>query len=231
MMLVGLAAPMRCGKDTIADILVANYNFLKFSFSDALYEEVQKAFGLLAPALLRDAETKEETTPRLALEHCTDPAFVELATKLIDGKYRQAAGGTGSLLLAPWKEPLSPRTVLQWWGTEYRRAQDPEYWIKKADFFVAAFLANPDLRGDVAGLVNTSVRFENELAFIDKWNGIVWHIYRREAEAKHLDTYVSERRLPVRPRDKELHNNSSLEKLATGVSLLLGPTRELVLED
>jgi cytidylate kinase len=75
MRLIGLAAPMRCGKDTVADYLVAQHDFLKFSFSDGLYREVAAAYGLDDESLLRDAETKESDTAQLALSSCRDPEF------------------------------------------------------------------------------------------------------------------------------------------------------------
>lgn len=230
MKLIGLAGPARVGKDSIADYLVETYGFLKFSFSDALYDEVQAGFGLVDQRLLRDGETKETPTSLLCLEHCCDAAFVELATNLIDAHYRATAG---DVLLMPGYEPLSPRRVLQWWGTEYRRAQDENYWINRAALFVEAFLekARAGEVSNIPGLVNTSVRFENECAFIRRCGGEIWHIYRREAEAKHLNTYVSEQRLPVEAGDKEIFNNGSLEQLGSAASILLGTkTQSITLE-
>lgn len=233
MKLIGLAGPARVGKDTIADYLVENHNFLKFAFSDALYIEVQEAFGLFFDQhLLRDADTKEVPTDRLSFGFCRNVAFVDaLAAKT----FGSTAGGAE---YTEWlRAPRSPRWVLQRWGTDYRRDQDPDYWIKQSDDFVRTFLnsrrmavARIGVKEDdardrelarVQGLVQTTVRFANEVDFIDRLGGEVWHIYRREAEAKHLGTYVSELRLPVRPHDKEIYNNGEVEALHTAASLML----------
>ena len=47
-----------------------------------------------------------------------------------------------------------PRSVQQWWGTEYRRAKDPRYWIKKLNKTLA------DHKPEVAAVAD--VRFPNE---------------------------------------------------------------------
>lgn len=60
---------------------------------------------------------------------------------------------------APMDDPLCPygkqRTLLQWWGTEYRRAQDPDYLVKKTMARIAQ--ENPEIA------LICDVRFPNEV--------------------------------------------------------------------
>ncbi len=234
MRLIGLAGPARVGKDTIADYLVEKYNFVKFSFSDALYSEVSRAFGVPVDALMRP-DLKEEPTQWLSLRQCSDDAFVDVMERSM--AFRMSKYATLADLerdrTAFLDAPRSPRWVLQRWGTEYRRAQDPEYWIKRADAFVKAYL-DAVAAGKIenpGGLVNTSVRFDNECSFVRSNNGEVWHVFRREAEDKHLGTYASELRLPIHDSDRVVYNNSTIDRLNTAVSLFVqGAARHIVLE-
>jgi len=232
--LIGLAGPARVGKDTIADYLVENYGFLKFSFSDALYREVAKAFDVNEEALRRD-DLKEEPAPWLALRRCDDGAFISAC--LAEKGFTMSKYATLEDLKADQNkfiaEHRSPRWILQRWGTAYRRKQDPDYWIKRADEFVQTYL-EAVARGEVphaGGLVNTSVRFQNECDYIRSNNGEIWHVYRRVAEAKHLGTYESEKRLVEQPSDRVICNNSTVERLNTAVSLFMqNAARHIVLE-
>jgi len=52
------------------------------------------------------------------------------------------------------------RELMQWWGTDVRRAQDVDYWIKAFDSYVAQ-----DLRMDNTILV-PDVRFPNEVGWV-----------------------------------------------------------------
>jgi hypothetical protein len=68
-------------------------------------------------------------------------------------------------------DPLCPlgkqRTLLQWWGTEFRRKQDPFYWVKKLRDQVRAERPRVALIDDL--------RFFNEVAWVkqDKDNRII----------------------------------------------------------
>lgn len=44
--LIGLTGPMGCGKDTVADILVKDFGFKKYSFADALKQAAAAALGI-----------------------------------------------------------------------------------------------------------------------------------------------------------------------------------------
>jgi len=57
----------------------------------------------------------------------------------------------------PGQSALSVRRILQWWGTEYRRAQDPDYWTKAWERKITGFNLQ-----QVHILVD-DVRFMNEL--------------------------------------------------------------------
>ena len=213
MILLGMAGAAGSGKDAVADYLVQRYGFVKFSFSDALYREVAAAFGLPDESLLRDRETKEVPSELLAAKRCSDLAF---AAMLIDWD----TDGSAS-------QPNSPRQILQWWGTEYRRAQDPDYWIAQAEQWlvrVHEITRYPEHRPQL--FVNTSVRFPNEHAWIKELEGNIWHL-RRDAAAL-VAGHVSEIPLPVLEGEREIFNNHTLDYLHMGVDQLLSTSAKFV---
>lgn len=204
MMLIGLSGPAGVGKDTIADYLVETHGFTKFSFSDALYREVSEAFDIPIEELQR-RETKELSHVRLQSRYCADESFRAI---MLDA-------------LPMWEHEFSPRWVLQRWGTDYRRAQDPEYWSKKTASWVHAWLdVTKDDGEQHGGLVNTSVRFPNERAFIERLNGVIWHLRRKDTGASQQD-YVSEKGLDILPQDRVIYNNGTTAQLRTAASLML----------
>lgn len=221
MLVLGLAGQAGCGKDTVADYLVRRYGFRKFAFSDALYAEVAEAYGLEDQSLLRDRATKEVPTERLALKHLYDlpevpNAFAEVAVRAMDADHK--ARGIG-LYLYPEGMPLSPRQVLQWWGTEFRRAQDPDYWLKQTTAWLNKQRNTLYPEHAPQFFVNTTVRFPNEQEWIHAHGGNVWHI-RRDSAAP-VNSHVSEQPLEVLEGERELWNNDTIDRLHYGVDLLL----------
>lgn len=66
-------------------------------------------------------------------------------------------------------DPLCPygkqRTLLQWWGTEYRRSINPDYWVKALVKRIA------DDQPEIALI--TDVRFPNEVQFIQRYGEVI----------------------------------------------------------
>ena len=82
-----------------------------------------------------------------------------------------------------FEEP-KPRSLLQWWGTDYRRTQDPLYWVKK----LRATLSQHNV--DVALI--TDVRFPNEGDFIHELGGHVVKCTRIGATDVDVHEHASE---------------------------------------
>lgn len=75
-------------------------------------------------------------------------------------------------LMPEWvhfEEP-KPRPLLQWWGTDFRRKQDPNYWVKRLRKTLN------DHRPDVALI--TDVRFRNEADLIHELGGTLVEVER-----------------------------------------------------
>lgn len=210
-MIVGLTGPARCGKNTIADHLVANHGFTRFAFSDALYREVTEAFGL-PESYLRYEETKDTPTGVLALEHSNDDQFVLAVCRAFGWVIDGPEVGRGR----------SPREILQWWGTEYRRAQDPDYWVKKLDETLQKHFSSSavfPLKVAVDG-----VRFQNEEAYLRGLVGFeMWHIHRPNgpAVASHVSEVEQKNITVCVDTDVLLQNNGTVAQLLAIIDLVL----------
>lgn len=185
--IIGLTGLAGAGKDTVADALVTHAGFRKLAFADALRLEVLQAFERADAALLADRTTKEAPTERLALGWCTNLEFVQAV---------QAAVYGGSMPLAALDEPRSPRQIMQWWGTEYRRAQDQSYWV--------CLLCNRirTLQGQGARrFVIPDARFANEAQALRDMGGEIWQVFRpglRPTEGGHASQSAGDGLKPER---------------------------------
>lgn len=151
MKLIALCGAAGAGKDTLADMLPAR----KLAFADALYAEVADAWGVREEDL-RTRATKEVPSIMLAIVSCKDFEFC------------------GFKVHEDWSEPRSPRQILQWWG-DYRRAQDPDYFVQKARNLI---VFGSDETDDTNEWVITDCRFRNEAAMVREFSGEIWQIVR-----------------------------------------------------
>ena len=203
-MIVGLTGPARCGKNTIADHLVDTYGFTRIAFSDALYKEVAEAFDV-PESRLRNEETKDAKMLGFALRWSADKEFVLAVARAFDW--------VGSSVEA--EAARSPREILQWWGTEYRRAQDPDYWVKRCAEQMCRIAGDG---GDIheARVAVDGVRFPNEEAYLRSLPGFeMWHIYRADAPqvAGHASETEQKRITVDVERDAVIQNNGTILQL------------------
>ncbi len=67
---------------------------------------------------------------------------------------------------------VSVRRILQWWGTEYRRAQDPDYWTKAWEG------ALTELTDRNVHILVDDVRFHNEVEAVQRNGGVLIRVER-----------------------------------------------------
>jgi len=138
-MIIGICGFIGSGKDTVADYLVNFHEFRRESFASTLKDAVSAVFGW--DRTLLEGRTKEAREWREQV----DPWWAER-------------------LAMP---TLTPRWVLQYWGTEVcRKAFHDDIWI--------ASLENK-LRNSKDNVVISDCRFPNEISSIRNAGGqIVW---------------------------------------------------------
>ena len=138
-MIIGVCGFIGSGKDTVADYLVNFHEFRRESFADSLKDSVAAVFGWDRKML--EGRTKESREWREQV----DPWWA----KRLD------------------MPTLTPRWVLQYWGTEVcRKTFHDDIWI--------ASIENK-LRQSKDNIVISDVRFPNEIKAIKNLSGkIVW---------------------------------------------------------
>jgi len=138
-MIVGICGFIGCGKDTVADYLINQHEFKKESFASSLKDAVSAIFGW-------DREMLEGRSKEARLKR------EEIDTWWADK------------LNMP---TLSPRWVLQYWGTEVaRRTFHDDIWIRSLEKKLLVSETN---------VVIADCRFPNEVASIRQAGGhLIW---------------------------------------------------------
>lgn len=186
--LIGLAGLAMSGKDTAADILVAGKGFKKLSMAYPLRLETDLAVW---------TRTLPEWSEEWSVEMPDDIVRI-----IYDG------------VIDVWDKPTSAdaRTMLQWWGTEYRRQLFKDsYWVDLVKMRVQRFL---DFGTPV---VISDIRFANEAQMIKDLGGQVWKI-ERDNNTGVGKTHASEKFVDSDwPWDMVVGNNGNVEQLKLAV--------------
>jgi hypothetical protein len=185
-MIVGVSGFIGSGKDTIADYLITFKGFKRLSYAGPLKDAVASIFGWERDLLEGTTKYSREWRDQV------DPWWSER----LDIKH------------------LTPRWVLQQWGTEVgRRAFHDDIWI--------ASIEN-QLRTAKDDIVISDCRFPNELKSIKKMGGITIRVYRGEnpawydAAVAYSKGYYS-KEYPEAMKVLEAHNVHASEYSSVGL--------------
>ena len=214
-MIIGVCGFIGSGKDTIADYLTNFHGFRRESFANSLKDAVSMVFGWDRTML--EGRTKQAREWREQV----DPWWAERLDM----------------------PELTPRWVLQYWGTEVcRRGFHDNIWITSLE---------NKLRNSKDNIVISDCRFPNEIKSIKDANGIVIRV-KRGAEPdwyqdavnmnagdrnmsyaissermKRTKIHASETAWVGTNFDYELDNNGTIDDLFTQIKSIIDPALSL----
>ena len=103
------------------------------------------------------------------------------------------------------------RPILQWWGTDFRRASDNDYWLYRMD----EMLVQLTKEDKAQVVIITDVRFKNEADYIRKLKGSLIRVSR---DAGLNDNHISETDLDKYEKwDGIILNTGSMEQLGVEI--------------
>ena len=147
--IVGIAGAIGAGKTTFAQRLVEAHSFVRVGFGDALKEEVARTLRRTIKAHLR--ATRPDIRTRDDLGGIDETRWDQYIHSALWESRDEFA-----------------RSLLQEWGTELRRAEDPDYWVRAWEHRVVA----------LPRVVNDNVRFVNEADAIRRLGGFLIKVTR-----------------------------------------------------
>jgi hypothetical protein len=178
-MIIGVCGDIGSGKDTLASILIEEKGFTKLSFASALKDAVSVIFGWDRDLL--EGLTKESRQWR----------------EVVDEWW-------SSRLNIPL---LTPRWVLQNWGTElFRNNFHSDIWLASVENKINK-LSNKNI-------VITDCRFSNEIETVKRLGGKLICIKRDSCKAGH---HISDTSWKNADFDEVIENNGSLEEFKKNV--------------
>lgn len=201
--ILGVGHRARQGKDTIAQyILTHRAQVYVMHFADALYEEVRnkdrryplvtKLWGLYGYGLLDNAEDG-----RYIFKSNEEVPYLHkiMSERNIDGY---------------WGMDEKDAPMLQFWGTDFRRTQHPDYWVRRANEQVQFLIRSREKALDL-WIVLSDTRFKNEVAYVKSQNGYYIRVERFEKPGVQ---FIDSSRDPNHPSEIDIQNEQPYEIIA-----------------
>ena len=146
-MVIGLMGFKQSGKSTAAKYLEERYGFVRINFKTALVEEIKAKF----PDLLKV----------LACFYFPDTGVDNVTPEMIDWLFEE--------------KPAPMRALMQNYGTEVRRGDNPDYWVNQ---WIASTMINKG-----KWIVADDVRFFNEAKAVKDNGGMLLRITRPDIQS------------------------------------------------
>lgn len=238
--LLGLVGRAGSGKDTIAEQLILNHNFVRVAFADKLKEIISDAFDIPLH-YFNDRDKKNEPHPNICQRYLMEKFggihelsdwFGGVVAELVP-EYRDCPDAAGALVIyvfldeaiIPKNTAISPRQAAQNLGTEgFRQNIKDSIWL---DYAIAAAKKQADSGKSV---VVTDVRFKNEFEAIVAASGEMIGVFRDSSEKYSHASETSIDELVSRAI-VAIDNNESIESLQSKANLLRNGSRLLVHQD
>lgn len=191
--LIAITGKAGAGKDTAAQVIARRFGFSKHAFANAIRREAAEAWRV-PETMFTDRGAKEAPHPALSAGRCINPIFRSWAA------YQSHILG----------QARSPRWVMQQWG-DFRRSEDPTYWLRAMDRALAAETA--------AGIVITDLRTKREEAWLRAAGGQILRVLSPRQSPVVLDHHTEDVHLIA--ADAHISNDGSLldlERTATAAA-------------
>ncbi len=228
-MIIALTGPAGCGKDTTALILQEQYSFSVVSFSAELYRQVADAYGV-DESFLRNRKTKEIPSDVMAPKNCKDKNFVDVLRNIREKNQNGSMDNMLGVIPEEFGSSLdnfeyyfqtgqySPRQILQYWGTEYKRYDNDNYWVNFVKEWMDKEKEKYALEGKEKHFVITDLRFDNEEVFLRKESAFIVVVDRMvQSVAKHQSELFWKKCKP----DYVLDNTGTVGQLRENVDKLM----------
>lgn len=169
--IIGFGYKARRGKDTACNaIMDARSPVKRYAFADALRIEINET--------IQERFRRGCSDPQAAMMMLCSWAGVPYETTVMyDSSY-------------PYGKQ---RALTQWWGTEYRRTQDPDYWVKR--------LKERIERDTPRVAIISDLRMHNEYEFVQRNAGYCVRVDRPGFEIADGKHHISETLLDSLPDD------------------------------
>lgn len=217
MRVIGILGESGSGKSTLASLMAARHGYREIAIGERLYKEVAEAFDVPV-GMLQQRETKERPCDLLAPIRCRDLQAAAILARLSTREIHAGHGDIGLCSDAmaysdarPWFAPLSPRRVLQWWATEYRRAQDPDYWLRPVRDRITA---NP------GAWVVSDPRDLTDIAMVRAFSGSLVRI--KNNRVAPVADHLSESGWRAEPCEFHVDNHAGLDWLEAEADRVIG---------
>jgi len=193
-MLICLSGQSRAGKDSVADVLVRDFKYVKIAFADGLRDLCSSVFDMPINQFT-DADKKEvpfSHTIRL------DEAHLGYILEIVENKHATTVSkeSKDKMLALVGLEMKTPRKLLQTIGTEViRDCISEDFWIKALEKRI----------GNLADVVITDARLTNERNFARQQGALMCLVKRPSLQSN--DTHRAENDLGNESEYNIIFNN------------------------